>query len=174
MLSTVGSFPLIYNNKKAILNSDREVNDLPLWNITYASGHTRLSPPIEVWQVMRRMRRARRSQSPAATQNIRLYNKIGIMGKRLASKALTALSALAIQCESKAIFGPCTHAKSDMPLSHPCWGKCAELRVLHYVDTHTQTHRNTHPNTDTQRWEPWSGLAGTLLPPDSFWNNCVT
>lgn len=172
MLSTVGSFPLIYNNKKAILNSDREVIDLPLWNITYASGHTRLSPPIEVWQVMRRMRRARRSQSPATTQNIRLYNKIGIMGKRLASKALTALSALAIQCEPKAIFGPWTHAKSDMPLSRPCWRKCAELRVLHHVDT--QTHRNTPPNTGTQRWELLSGLAGTLLPPDSFWNNCVT
>lgn len=147
MLSTVDSFPLIYNNKKAILNLDRKVIDLPSWNITYASGYTRLSPPIEVWQVMRRMRRARRSQSPATTHSIRLYNKIAIMGVRLASKVMTTLFALAIQCESKAIFWLWTHAKSDMPLSFPwhapmpgemCWVKSSLYRHT-YTDTHTNT-----------------------------------
>lgn len=47
-----GFFLLIYNNKKAILKLGGEVIDLPSWNITYASGHTRLRPPIELWQVM--------------------------------------------------------------------------------------------------------------------------
>lgn len=141
MCSTVGSFPLIYNNKKAILKLDRKVIDLAAWNITYTSGHTRLSPPIELQQATRRMcARAhvqvygqQVAQPPTTTHSIGLSNKSGIMGIRLASKVMSALFALSLLCGTKAIFWQCTHAKSDSlaPESPVPGGKCAELRVLH-------------------------------------------
>lgn len=153
MITTLVSFPLIYNNKKAIPKLDGKVIDLPSWNITYASGHTRLSPPIEVWQVMRCMREVRRSQSPANTHSIRLSNKTGIMGKRLASKVMSAVFALALQCGTKAIFWRCTHAKCDshapespMP-GEMCWAKSASLNPHIYTDTHTNTNTNTPPSS---------------------------
>lgn len=154
MGSTAGSFPLIYNNKKAILKLDGKGIDLASWNINYASSHTWLSPPIELWQVMRRMcervcahvqlcEQGKDLNPPTTTHSIRLSNKTGIMGIRLASKVMSALFALTLQCGTKAIFWQCTQANSDslapespMP-GEMCWVKSASLNPHTHTDTHT-------------------------------------
>lgn len=156
MCSTVGSFPLIYNNKKAILKLDGKRIDLVSWNINCASSHTWLSPAIELHEVslcdcvnmFRYVRMHRKRCEPqTTTHSIRLSNKTGIMGIRLVSEVMAALFALTLLCGTKAIFWQCTHANSDslapespMP-GEMCWVKSASLNP----HTHIRTHTNTSP-----------------------------
>lgn len=76
MNSTMSSFCLIYNNKKAILKLDEKGIDLVLWNINYTSSYTWLSSPIELQQVMFVCVRARMHICSAALDHHTQYQAV--------------------------------------------------------------------------------------------------
>lgn len=52
---------------------------------------------------------------PTGAHSVRLSNKTGIMGIRLASKVMPALFASTLLCGTEAIFWQRAHANSDSP-----------------------------------------------------------